>query len=93
MIGCRDIINILRRKFPGSTVNQVAHIAGIDEEDFIEAVAESAFGLVAAQEPQTGGNPGIQKQLDGQVDNTVHHPGLQRSQSYIAQPVKRFLLG
>jgi hypothetical protein len=51
------------------------HIAGINKEDFICAVAEFAVGFIAAQEPQAGGELGIQKQLGRQIDDTIHEAG------------------
>jgi len=47
-------------------------IAGIDEEDFIDSIAEFAIGFTAAQEPQAGRYLRIQKQLGGKVDDAIH---------------------
>ena len=48
MIRAGDFGNILRGKLPCPAVNQMPHIAGIDKEDFIGAVAELAIGFIAA---------------------------------------------
>ncbi len=54
MVGPCDGGNIFRGKLPCSAVDQMPHVAGINKEDFIGAVAELAIGFIAAQEPQAG---------------------------------------
>ena len=68
MIGVGYLLNILIREFSRATVDKVAFVTGVNEEDFA-----SAFGAVAGHKPQTSWNLGVQEQLGGQVYNTGNH--------------------
>jgi len=69
VIGAGDGGDVFFGKLLGAAVDEMAEVAGVDEEDFVGAIAELAVGLVAAQKPQAGGDLGVQEQLGGQVDD------------------------
>ena len=56
VIGGADGCYIVRRENAGTAVDEFAHIAGVDKEDFVAAVAEVVVAPVAGKEPETGGN-------------------------------------
>ena len=60
-------------------VDEGAHFPGVDEEGFLPAVAEVAFGVggfAFREEPEADGDLGAVEELTGEGDHAVHEIGL-----------------
>ena len=77
MEGVGDFLDVVRREVAQYAVFHVAHLAGVDEQEFAAPVAlllvqcETVL-LVAGQEPDAGGNLGVGEQLAGQRHHAFH---------------------
>ena len=58
------------RKFAGATVDEMAQVAGIDEEDFVLARVSVVAGAV--EEPQGRRNLGVEEELGGHINDAVN---------------------
>jgi hypothetical protein len=54
VIGAGNGGDVLVGKLLGPSIDQVAHVACVDEKNFIDPVAELAIGLVASHQRQAG---------------------------------------
>lgn len=63
IVGLGDRLNILWGEFAGPTVDEVAHIPGVDEEDLVCPISIFSVGLVPAQEPEACRDLGVQEEL------------------------------
>ena len=61
MVGVCDSLDVLRGKYPGPAVDEVAFIPGIDKKNLFTSAA--AAGLVSVEKPETGGDLGVQEEL------------------------------
>jgi len=78
VIGAGDFGDILIRECSVAPGNHGPKLTGIDEQDFVGAVAEIKAGVnparttVARQEPQAGWDHGVVEELGWESDHAVH---------------------
>lgn len=77
MEGIGNFLDVIDREIAQHAVFHVAHLAGVDEQEFAAPVAllfvqREAVLFVAGQKPDAGRNLGIGEQLAGQRDHAFH---------------------
>src|SRR5680860_1270445 len=73
-----DLGDVFFGQFAVGAVDEVAHLAGIDEKRLAVAGAKAALlvnALVAGQEPEADGDRRSVEELAGQADDAIHHIG------------------
>src|SRR5690606_30297177 len=84
VVGVCYLSYIFLGEFPGSTINQMPQIAGIDEQNFSATVSEFSIATITAHKPKGSRDLRIQKQFGRKVYNTVDQVSLNQCFSDIA---------